>query len=45
MRWMSLMAAASRASKPSGARDVNDRVVVQKTKHTKMGTFTGGPAT
>ena len=38
---MSLKAAASRASKPAGARDVHEGLAVRKTKHTTMGTFTG----
>ena len=44
MRWLSLKAAALRASKPADARGVSEEVVFRKTKVTRMPTFSGWPA-
>ena len=44
LRWLSVKVAASRALKPAGASGHQQELVVRKTKHTRMPTFTGSPA-
>ena len=45
LRWMSLKAAALRAWTSTGARDVREEVVVEKTKGTMVGSSRCWPAT